>query len=105
MVAIDEKRLAYATSLSTEEIIELMGGAERILEEDREYMERLRRMEGMVPELTERFPDQWAALTESGELLIVPSLKELRAKFEELDTRPGSNVIAFLDTDPSRWAF
>ena len=64
-------------------------------------MERLRRMEGMVPELTEQFPDQWAALTESGELLIVPTLADLRAKFEELDTPPGSNAIEFLDTDPT----
>ena len=58
-------------------------------------------MEGMVPELTEQFPDQWAALTESGELLIVPTLADLRAKFEELDTPPGSNAIEFLDTDPT----
>lgn len=92
------------TSLDVEAWIEQhLGDPADFIEESREYMERLKRMESMVAGLTEQYPNQWAALTESGELLIVPTLADLRAKFEELGTRPGSNVIEYLDTDPTPW--
>ena len=105
MVAINRGKLADVSSLSTEDLIEIMGGAKRMLEEDESDMERRRRLDGMLEELTKQYPDQWAALTESGDLLIATSLEELRTKFKELDTRPGSNVIEFLDTNPTRWIF
>ena len=87
----------------TETLIEMMGGTEHILAEMAEYANRQRRMDDMLVNLTEQYPNQWAALTESGELLIAPSLETLSAKFRELETRPGSNVIEFLNTDPIPW--
>ena len=105
MVVIGEPGKAVVSELlpSDHELIESLGGTEFLLKQLAEHRERRRRLAAMVPELTEKYPDQWAALTESGELLIVPTLADLRAKFEELDTPPGSNAIEFLDTDPMPW--
>ena len=105
MDTMEKQKLAVRRepSPSDLELIESLGGTEQILKEFEEHDERRRRLVAMVPELTKQYPDHWAALTESGELLIVPSLKELRAKFEELNTRPGSNAIEFLDTNPLSW--
>ena len=105
MVATKKPKTAVASELLPEdyEMIERLGGTEHILKQFKEHDERRRRLEAMVPELTEKYPDHWVALTESGELLIVPTLADLRAKFEELNTRPGSNAIEFLDTDPTPW--
>ena len=79
---------------------EWMGDPQLVREEMAEQAERQRRMNSMVVDLTRQYPDQWAALTESGELLIAPSLEGLIAKLREMQTRPGSNVIEYLDTDP-----
>jgi hypothetical protein len=105
MVAIGEPGKAVVSELlpSDHELIESLGGSEFLRKQLDEHRERRQRLAAMVPELTEKYPDQWAALTESGELLIMPTLAELRAKFEEMDTPPGSNAIKFLDTDPTPW--
>ena len=79
---------------------EWMGDPQLVREEMAEQAERQRRMNSMVDDLTRQYPDQWAALTESGELLIAPSLEGLIAKLREMQTRPGSNVIEYLDTNP-----
>ena len=103
MDATRKQKLAVVSKLtpSDHELIESLGGTEFILKQFKEDRERRNRLASMVPELTEKHPDHWVALTESGELLIVPTLADLRAKFEELDTPPGSNAIEFLDTDPT----
>ena len=105
MVVIGEPGKAVVSELlpSDHELIESLGGTEVILGQFKEHRERRQRLSAMVPELTEKYPDQWAALTESGELLIAPTLDDLAQKFEELDTPPGSNAIEFLDTDPTPW--
>lgn len=82
---------------------EWMGDPQLVRKEMAEQAERQRRMNSMVADLTRQYPDQWAALTESGELLIAPSLEALTVKLRELNTPPGSNVIEFLDTDPTPW--
>ncbi len=86
-----------------DELIVSLGGGDFLRKQLKEHRERRERLAAMVPELIKQYPDQWVALTESGELLIVPTLADLRAKFEELDTPPGSNAIEFLDTDPTPW--
>ena len=105
MVVIGEPGKAVVSELlpSDHELIESLGGSEFLRKQLYEHRERRRRLAAMVPELTEKYPDHWAALTESGELLVEPTLDDLAAKFEELDTPPGSNAIEFLDTDPSPW--
>ena len=90
MVAI-EKQVKPATSeLMTDDhpLIKKLGGGDFLRQKLKEDRERRKRLAAMVPELTEKHPDHWVALTESGELLIVPTLADLRAKFEELDTPP-----------------
>ncbi len=82
---------------------EWMGNPQMVREEMAEHAERQRQLDSMVDDLTRQYPDQWAALTEKGELLIAPSLEALTVKFRELNTPPGSNVIEFLDTDPTPW--
>lgn len=107
MIAPEEReqiRLAASEPLTDDhEFIKSLGGGDFLRRQLQEHRERRQRLEAMLPELTEKYPDQWAALTEKGELLIVPTLAELRAKFEELNTRPGSNAIEFLDTEPLPW--
>ena len=82
---------------------EWMGDPQLAREEMAKHADRQRQLDDMLPELTRQFPDQWVALTEKGELLIAPSLEALTVKFRELNTPPGSNVIEFLDTDPTPW--
>ena len=82
---------------------EWMGDPKLVRKEMAEHAERQQQLNGMVDDLTRQYPDQWAALTEKGELLIAPSLEALTVKFRELNTPPGSNVIEFLDTDPTPW--
>ncbi len=79
---------------------EWMGDPQMVREEMAEHSERQRQMNSMVDDLTRQYPDQWAALTESGELLIAPSLDALITELRQMQTRPGSNVIEYLDTDP-----
>ena len=88
---------------SDHELIEKLGGSEFLHKQLKEHRERRQRLAAMAPELIKQYPDHWVALTESGELLIEPTLDGLAAKFEELDTPPGSNAIEFLDTDPMPW--
>ena len=103
MDATGKQKLAVVSKLtpSDHELIESLGDTEFILKQFKEHRERRKRLAAMAPELIKQYPDHWVALTESGELLIEPTLDGLAAKFEELDTPPGSNAIEFLDTDPS----
>ena len=105
MVATKKPKTAVVGELpiDTDELIERLGGSELLLKRFEEHGERSRRLAGMVPELTEQYPDQWAALPEGGELVIAPSLDELVTKLRAMGARPGSNVIEFLDTEPERW--
>ena len=82
---------------------EWMGDPQLVRKEMAEQAERQKQMNSMVDDLTRQYPDQWAALKEKGELLIAPSLEALTVKLRELNTPPGSNVIEFLDTDPTPW--
>ena len=106
MVVIGEPKKAVVGKPlpSDHKLIEGLGSTETILKQFREHRERSQRLAAMVPELTQKYPDQWAALTEKGKLLVAPTRAELRVKFEELDTRPGTNAIEFLDTNPLPWA-
>ena len=92
-----------AIRMTDSEWEEWMGDPQMVRDEMVEHEQRQRRMNSLVDDLTRQYPDQWAALTEKGELLIVPSLEALTVKFRELNTPPGSNVIEFLDTDPTPW--
>ena len=92
-----------ASELLTDDhpLIKSVGGGDFLRQKLAEHRERRQRLAAMVPELIKRHPGHWVALTESGKLLIEPTLDDLAARFEELDTPPGSNAIEFLDTEPN----
>ena len=90
IVPEEQEQIKLATSellADDHEFIMSLGGGDFLRQQLKKHRERRQRLAAMLPELTKRYPDQWAALTEKGELLIMPTLAELRAKFEELDTR------------------
>ena len=72
------------------------------LAEHRSYVERSGRLRAMGPELMQKYPDQRAALTENGTLVVADSMEELVAKIKELRERPGSAATLFLNTKPRR---
>ena len=92
-----------AIRMTDSEWEEWMGDPQMVRDGMVEHEQRQRRMNSLVDDLTRQYPGQWVALTEKGELLIAPSIEALTVKFRELNTPPGSNVIEFLDTDPTPW--
>lgn len=70
------------------------------LAEHRSYLERSESLQTMRPELIERYPDKWVALTENGALIIADSAQERTGKILELGERPGFAARDFLNTKP-----
>ena len=105
MIVPGEQAKAVTSELLTDdhELIKSRGGGDFLRQKLEERRERRRRLAAMAPDLIKRHPNHWVALTESGKLLIEPTLDDLAARFEELDTPPGTNAIEFLDTDPTPW--
>ena len=66
-----------------------------------EYRELASQMRRQVVPLTERYPDQWAAMIPGGELFIAGTMEELLAVLDEKGLRDGNVVIEFLDSDPT----
>ena len=72
------------------------------LAEHHSYVERSERLPAMRPELMQKYPDQWVALTESGAFLVASSIDELVAKTHAIGDRSGFSAWAFLSTKPRR---
>ena len=70
------------------------------LAEWRASEERWARLRAMRPELIQKYPDKWVALTEQGVLVVADSAQERREKIEELGERPGFAAREFLNTKP-----
>ncbi len=70
------------------------------LAEWRASEERWARLRAMRPELIQKYPDKWVAITETGDFLVSDSVKELVKKTEELGARPGFSAREFLNTKP-----
>ena len=51
------------------------------------YVERSERLRAMRPDLMQKHPDQWVALTESGAFLVASSIDELVAKTHAIGDR------------------
>jgi len=60
----------------------------RDLAELRDFGERCQRLEEMRDELTEKYPDQWVALTETHKQVVADTITELVAKIRNLGERP-----------------
>ena len=72
------------------------------LAEHHDYVERSERLRAMRPDLMEKYPDRWVALTENGKLVIAASAQERTAKILELGERPGFAAREYLNTKPRR---
>ena len=74
----------------------------RDLADLRDIGERCQRLEQMRAELTEQYPDQWVALTESYQQVVADTITELVAKIEKGGERPGFAARKFMNVEP-RW--
>ena len=70
------------------------------LAEWRDSEERWARLRAMRPELIQKYPDKWVALTENGVFLVADSVEELVNKTKEVGARPGFSAREFLNTKP-----
>ena len=74
----------------------------RDLADLRDFDERCQRLAQMRAELTEQYPDQWVALTESYQQVVADTITELVAKIEKGGERPGFAARKFMNVEP-RW--
>ena len=74
----------------------------RDLADLQDFGERCQRLEQMRAELTEQYPDQWVALTESYQQVVADTITELVAKIEKGGERPGFAARKFMNVEP-RW--
>ena len=65
-----------------------------------EYRRLASRMRREIASLTEKYPDQWVAMTAGGELLVGGSMDEIIALLDEKGIRNENVVIEFLETNP-----
>ena len=85
------------------ETVEIQGSSdESSLAKLRDYSERSQHLVDMRPELTQKHPNQWVALTEARVLVIADSIEELVSKILELGERPESAAAKYLNTQPPR---
>lgn len=68
----------------------------------RDFGERCQRLEEMRSELTEKYPDQWVALTESHLQVVAETITELVAKIEKGGERPAYAARKFMNVQPRR---
>ena len=73
---------------------------ERELAELRDYAARSERLREMRPDLLEKYPDQYVALTENGVLVVAASREERVEKIKALGEQPGLAAREFLNTKP-----
>ena len=69
----------------------------------RDFGERCQRLEEMRAELTEQYPDQWVALTESYKQVVADTITELVEKIEKGGERPEFAAAKRMHKQPP-WA-
>ena len=89
------------SSIDFAEIVEKMGGAERIREDICNFSRRIERLDERRDELKKRYPDKWVALIDDGRVVASDRLADV---LEELDKRGISRkkaVVKLMETNPS----
>ena len=84
-------------SKTAPEVADVEAKIERMLE----YRELASQMRRQVVSLTERYPDQWAAMVPGGELFVAGAMDELLTVLDEKGLRGGNVIIEFLDSNPT----
>ncbi len=80
-------------------VVQQMGGAQEVHIGLREFSSRVRALDAIRPELTERYPNKWVVMHKEEIAVIADSLESL---LEEMDRRgiPRKGaVIEFMDTE------
>lgn len=70
------------------------------MEQMLEYRRLASRMRREIASLTEKYPDQWVAMTTGGELIIGASMDEILAALGERGVQHENVVIEFLEANP-----
>ena len=70
------------------------------LEQMLQYRRLASRMRREIASLTEKYPDQWVAMSTGGELITGVSMDEILAALDERGIRREDVVIEFLEANP-----
>ena len=81
-------------------VIESLGGAQKMVDDMREYEEIADRMLSEWDSLMEKYPDKWVAMGKYGLLAVGDSMEEVLKKVESQGVPEKDVVVEFLDTDP-----
>ena len=81
-------------------LVESMGGAQKIVDEMREYEKIADRMLSEWDSLMEKYPDKWVAMGKEGLVSVGDSMEEVIEDVESQGVPEKDVVIEFLDTDP-----
>ena len=71
------------------------------MEQMLEYRRLASRMRSEIASLTEKYPDQWVAMTAGGELIVGVTIDEVLAALDESGIRHENVVIEFLEANPA----
>ncbi len=83
------------------EIVEKMGGAERIREDLRRFSRRVDLMDARRAELMELYPDKWVALLDDGRAIAADSLGDVLKELDEQGISRREAVVKLMETSPS----
>lgn len=81
-------------------MVEELRGAGQILSGIRGFKGRVERMEVLRPELTKKYPNKWAAMSDGDISVVSDSLENILAEIAEKGISRTDAVIEFLDTEP-----
>lgn len=70
------------------------------MEQMLQYRRLASRMRREIASLTEKYPDQWVAMTTGEELIIGASMDEILAALDERGIQHENVVIEFLEANP-----
>ena len=83
------------------EVVEKLGGAERIREDLQRSSHRSRRMDARRAELEELYPDKWVALLDDGDVIAADSLEGVLKELDERGISRRETVVKLMESSPS----
>ena len=83
------------------EVVEKLGGAERIREDLRRSSHRSMQMDARKAELEELYPDRWVALIDDGDAIAADSLEGVLKELDEQGISRREAVVKLMESSPS----
>ena len=71
-------------------------------QELKRYQERVRTLDGLLPSLRAKYPDNWVALTSNGSIVAAPTVAEMVEKLEQKKLPGNDAAVKFIATSPRR---